>query len=590
MDRKEDLDVCTAPGTGTMYNADVSAEGETPTEKEATMPSGLMIRRARAFLFFSIILLHPLTVLSQQPMNHRRWDFHMETTQFQSPAVGPDGTIYIGTGRYDTTIQADGVYAVNPDGTQKWKLTLGKTVHSSVALDQESNLYFIVGDANNPDSMDAALYSLDSLGNFRWELDSIGWMAPIPNTAFTPAIAGDGTIYVNGRNSLYAVRPNGTVKWKYDFPLIDNVFGSGRRLVAGSHRSAPTVAKDGTIYLNTMRGGHEGGPQVEGGVYAFDPDGNLKWRTYDIGGTAAPVIDNDGTIYSAIGGYGATTDTGNAPRLLAIYPDGTRKWAMETQLWCEASPSIGADGTLYIGTTHHPLDVPAWFYAITPGGQIKWKYDTYNDVKDFPPAQIYPPDIYNSPAIDANGCLYFGNEIGLFYAMNPNGTVAWLDTISSVKYNSPAIVDDGTLYIAMDSRLDQDVNGLLAMNTGSQGLAKSPWPKFRQNNANTGRAPASGSTGVVEHAAQPCRFELSSNYPNPFNATTKIRYQISEFRYLNLTVYDVLGREVATLVNEVKAPGMYTVQFDASNASSGVYFYRIQAGDITQTKRMIFLK
>jgi outer membrane protein assembly factor BamB len=175
-------------------------------------------------LLFSLLFLHSQLLLAQQP-THRRWVFFMEQTQVQSPAVDSDGTIYIGTGRGDQTLQSDGVYAVNTDGTQKWKLTLGKSVHSSIALDQHDNLYFIVGDAHNPDSMDAALYSLDSSGNLRWKLDSIGWMAPIPNTGFTPAIAADGTIYVCGRFSLFAVNPNGTKKWKYDFPLIDNVFG-----------------------------------------------------------------------------------------------------------------------------------------------------------------------------------------------------------------------------------------------------------------------------------------------------------------------------------------------------------------------------
>ena len=228
-------------------------------------------------LLFSLLCLHSQLLLAQQP-THRRWIFFMEQTQVQSPAVDSDGTIYIGTGRGDQTLQSDGVYAVNPDGTQKWKLTLGKSVHSSIALDQHDNLYFIVGDANNPDSMDAALYSLDSSGNLRWKLDSIGWMAPIPNTGFTPAIAADGTIYVSGRFSLFAVNPNGTEKWKYDFPLIDNVFGSGERHTAGSLRSAPTIAQDGTIYVNTKRGGHEG-TQVEGGVYTFDPNGApMMWE------------------------------------------------------------------------------------------------------------------------------------------------------------------------------------------------------------------------------------------------------------------------------------------------------------------------
>jgi outer membrane protein assembly factor BamB len=66
--------------------------------------------------------------------------------------------------------------------------------------------------------MNTEMVSLDSSGQLRWTFEHIGWMAPIPNTGFTPAIAADGTIYVNGRFSLFAVASNGIMRWKYDFP------------------------------------------------------------------------------------------------------------------------------------------------------------------------------------------------------------------------------------------------------------------------------------------------------------------------------------------------------------------------------------
>jgi hypothetical protein len=88
----------------------------------------------------------------------------------------------------------------------------------------------------------------------------------------------------------------------------------------------------------------------------------------------------------------------------------------------------------------------------------------------------------------------------------------------------------------------------------------------------------------------PSEFGLSQNYPNPFNPNADIRYQISEFRIVRLAVYDVLGHEVAVLVNEPKMPGTYQVRFDASGLASGVYFCRMNAGSFVATKAMVLVR
>ena len=88
----------------------------------------------------------------------------------------------------------------------------------------------------------------------------------------------------------------------------------------------------------------------------------------------------------------------------------------------------------------------------------------------------------------------------------------------------------------------------------------------------------------------PQEFSLSQNYPNPFNPSTLIRYQVANTGKVRLNVYDVLGREVATLVNDVKPAGSYTVTFNAANVPSGVYFYRLQTASFTETKRLVVLK
>jgi CubicO group peptidase (beta-lactamase class C family) len=88
----------------------------------------------------------------------------------------------------------------------------------------------------------------------------------------------------------------------------------------------------------------------------------------------------------------------------------------------------------------------------------------------------------------------------------------------------------------------------------------------------------------------PTEYEVTQNFPNPFNPVTTIKYQIPELSFVTLKVYDVLGNEVGTLVNEEKPIGNYEVEFDGVDLPSGVYFYRLQAGDFVETKKMILLK
>jgi hypothetical protein len=88
----------------------------------------------------------------------------------------------------------------------------------------------------------------------------------------------------------------------------------------------------------------------------------------------------------------------------------------------------------------------------------------------------------------------------------------------------------------------------------------------------------------------PKEYKLEQNYPNPFNPTTKIKYSIPTNDFVSIKVYNLVGEEVATLVNEEKSIGNYEVDFNAAALSSGVYFYRIQAGSFIETKKMILLK
>ena len=93
-----------------------------------------------------------------------------------------------------------------------------------------------------------------------------------------------------------------------------------------------------------------------------------------------------------------------------------------------------------------------------------------------------------------------------------------------------------------------------------------------------------------KNTSHPNDFILKQNYPNPFNPITTIEYSIPKQSNVTIKVYDILGREVATLVNEEKPVGNYKVKFDGSGLSSGIYFYRMVAGGYSETKKLVFLK
>lgn len=97
-------------------------------------------------------------------------------------------------------------------------------------------------------------------------------------------------------------------------------------------------------------------------------------------------------------------------------------------------------------------------------------------------------------------------------------------------------------------------------------------------------------TGEDEELPVPLTFRLEQNYPNPFNPSTTIKYSLPEVRKVTLTLFNLLGEEVATLVNEEKVAGYYTVEFNAASLPSGVYFYRISAGSFVETKKMVLMK
>ncbi len=365
---------------------------------------------------------------------------------YSSPAIASDGTIYVGdVGSGDITM---GLYAINQDGTLKWKYEISNPVFTP-AVGSDGTIY--VQDNT------ATLYAVAEDGTEKWSYPlstshNVGQSAP--------AIGSDDTIYV-GADGIYAINPDGTLKWSY--------FPAGFDAISVIH-SSPAIASDGTIFVGANGNFGEFLDSGRAALFTINPDGTLKWR-YILEGAdfvfSSPAIDSEGTIY--IGGE--TSTGGDLSFVFAINADGTLKWKYEISGGrpVRSSPAVDVDGTVYVATKISGT-AEAELLALNPDGTLRWSFS------------VEQGDIYCSPAVGENGLIYFGAENGIFYALNSNGTENWkYSTKNGINWSSPAIDIDGTIYIG-------NADGyLFAINSNSFGLVNSTWPKFRHDNRNTGR-------------------------------------------------------------------------------------------------------
>jgi outer membrane protein assembly factor BamB len=220
-----------------------------------------------------------------------------------SPAIGPDGTVYMGG--------SGNVHALTPDCVLKWKYKVGTAIaYSNPAVAPDGTIYIGSGggflNAINPD------------GSPRWATNVGGGIKHA-----SPAIAADGTIYIGSKTGFTAVNPDGTVRW-------------GFTPTGGTIQSTPAIANDGTVYVGS-RGVATGGGAA---LFALDPDGNVLW-SYATGESfnGSPAIGADGVIYAVTG-----------QRVIAVRPDGTLLWDYATLHRIFSSPAIAADGSLYVGS------------------------------------------------------------------------------------------------------------------------------------------------------------------------------------------------------------------------------------------------
>lgn len=256
-------------------------------------------------------------------------------------------------------------------------------------------------------------------------------------------------------------------------------------------------------------------------------------------------VGPNGTVYAPRSQNNVTTDS-----LVAFNDNGSslvQKWRVPLGYVPFASFGIGPDGSVYSYTREHRV------IRIDPAA------GTVMDSSEVLVSDFFQPRM----AIDTTGILYVTNggfSQGALYSFNADLTTRWSVPIASVNIGGPAIGPNGVMVVC---GVGTDVRAFVG-------------------------APASVAMDQDPIVSSPVLFQ---NYPNPFNPSTTISYRLKAERSLvSLNVYDVLGHQVASLVNESKAAGDHTVRFDGSTLASGVYVYRLAVGRSVETRKMTILK
>jgi len=264
---------------------------------------------------------------------------------------------------------------------------------------------------------------------------------------------------------------------------------------------------------------------------------------------------------------------------------------------------------VYVGNA--PINSSAEIFRTTDGG------NSWDNITGFLPDR-YPMDIEVDPNNDQNVYVTFAGYGSSHVYKSTDGGDNWIDinnNLPDVPAFSVAIDPDypEQLYVGNDLGVYFSMNGGESWSDISEGLPEAVMVyNLSIVPSNRSIRIASHGNGVFERKLLPIQtdvenedenpigFKLEQNYPNPFNPTTTIKYSIPVVEATRrvvstkLIVYDILGREVATLVNREQQPGSYEVTFDASSVSrqmtSGVYYYRLNAGSFAETKKMILIK
>jgi uncharacterized delta-60 repeat protein len=493
---------------------------------------------------------------------------------------------------------------------------------TSLSLDVNGNAY-VTGVSNcKTTKQDYATIKYNSTGDLLW-VNRYDGPTNISDRPTSIAVDADQNVYVTGQSSSsYA-----TIKYDVDGNFIWQQRYSS---ITKGGASALSITSNNEIIVT-------GSSDNDNVTIKYNSQGLPIWTTrYHFPGNvynaATLKIDLGGNSYvtgaTGVGnGRGSTRDYAT----VKYNANGDTVWTRiyNEGSWDEANSLVyDVDGNVYV--TGH-----------SDGNYATIKYNEYGDTlwvrKYNGPADGY--DVAISIELDLNGNVIVsgssdGVSTGLDYCTikyNSNGDTVWLR-----RYNGPGNGDDEVLAMALDAAgniyvvgKSTSVNGdfdicIIKYSNGGDVewisrydatgvsdeqladdypssiqitsdqvvyvLGCSEWPALNRCVYTLIRLNQTQTDIGSELGLKPEKFLLSQNYPNPFNPSTTIRYSIPRLSKVEMTLFNLLGEKIKTLVDEEKMPGSYEVGINAANLSSGIYFYQLKAGDFIQTKKMILLK
>jgi outer membrane protein assembly factor BamB len=455
----------------------------------------------------------------------------------------------------------DAIYKMDINGNFLINLTVGAPILSTCSISYDTMIFLTSTDHN--------LYAFDKYFAPKWSAYPLGAVATT-----TPTIDSvSQRIFVGASNgNFFAINKNtGTNAWTFlaDASVLSSAVISKNKNNFND-RKLVFVSGKGTLYGFNLNGQMMNPPSI-------------NWvKHFNDSVTTSPAIDNKGNFWigTKSGKLYRVRLRNNGADSVLIYNFGSE---------ITTSPVIDASHNIYVATLDkklHSLRFNDNYNNQT--SHLNWEYTSGYTIK-------------STPAISRSHRIYFGNDGGELIGLDTlNGNVKfyYLDSAHS-KISCPVLYKCGSIYAGneagkvfafFDSTSFDTTQFVDGIKTGVKSVPV--WGVFQNNVERNGVGLCDTlDTGVrLISSNVPNRFELRQNYPNPFNPNTTINIQISSTCEVRLVVYDVLGKEIDVLVNQILKPGNYDVNWNAAKYSSGAYYYRIVAGDFVETKKMIILK